>query len=95
MSARVELRQDDRVIPGWALNQSRGGLRAVIEEQVELGADVLVAIGSEPQRRGRVVWVQDEPDGAIVGISFLEAAGAGDEVPSSLEPPSAARDGKG
>jgi hypothetical protein len=73
VSARIELRVGDRTIPGWALNRSRGGLRAVIEEQIELGASVVVVIGGEPPRPGRVVWMQDEMDGAIVGLSYQEA----------------------
>lgn len=60
-------------IPGWTLNISRGGLRAVVEERVELGEELDLQIASEPtRRRGRVVWTQEEPDGTIVGVSFLE-----------------------
>ena len=78
----MELRQGEHVVPGWALNRSRGGLRAIVEEPVELGADFDVVIGDEPARRGRVVWLQDEPDGAVVGLSFLDASG------SDVPPPS-------
>jgi len=61
------------VLPGWTLNISRGGLRAVVEERVELGEELDLQIGDEPaRRRGRVVWTQEEPDGTIVGIAFLE-----------------------
>lgn len=88
MTARVELRAGDRVIPGWALNFSRGGLRAVIEEQVELGDELEVTVGDAPPRRGRVVWLQDERDGAVVGLSFLEPARLEDAPPPSLVPPS-------
>jgi PilZ domain len=67
-------------LTGWALNLSRGGLRAILEENVELGAEFAIAIGDEPpKKRGRIVWIQEEPDGAIVGIEFLgvpEGAGA-------------------
>lgn len=59
-------------LTGWALNISRGGLRAILEENVELGAEFAIAIGAEPpKKRGRIVWIQEEPDGAIVGIEFL------------------------
>ena len=62
-----------REIVGWALNLSRGGLRAIIEEPVQLGAELQVAVGEGGKRRpGRIVWIQDEPDGAIVGVSFLD-----------------------
>jgi hypothetical protein len=60
-------------MPGWALNLSRGGVRAVIDERVELGEVLDVQIEEiQALRRGKVVWVQDEPDGAIVGIQFDE-----------------------
>jgi hypothetical protein len=66
---------------GWALNVSRGGVRAILEESVELGEEYEVTIGEEGEnppltRRGRVVWVQDEPDGVIVGFEFLMSTGA-------------------
>jgi hypothetical protein len=73
VSYRVTLLRGDLEILGWALNLSRGGLRAVIEERVELGEELVVRIDEiQVERRGLVVWTQDEPDGAIVGISFLE-----------------------
>jgi hypothetical protein len=75
VSDRVRFRQGEREISGWALNISRGGLRAIIEEQVELGAQFEVAVGDNPHRPGRIVWIQDEPDGAIVGVSFLDDPG--------------------
>jgi predicted RNA-binding protein with TRAM domain len=66
---------------GWALNVSRGGVRAILEENVELGEEFEVTIGEEGDagtltRKGRVVWVQDEPDGVIVGFEFLLSTGA-------------------
>jgi hypothetical protein len=62
---------------GWALNVSRGGLRVVVEDGVVVGQEFEVAIGSDDSedravRRGRVVWVQPEADGQIVGIEFVE-----------------------
>lgn len=62
-------------ITGWALNISRGGLRAIVEEALDLGEELDVSIdGDEEQvtRRAQVVWTQEEPDGMIVGLSFLE-----------------------
>jgi hypothetical protein len=76
-------------LPGWALNLSRGGLRAVVEDRVELGEELDVRIAElKVERRGRVVWTQDEPDGTIVGISFhtrLEEPAIGFEFDSSVE----------
>ena len=65
---------------GWALNVSRGGVRALFEESVELGEEYEITVGEEGAapsltRHGRVVWVQDEPDGVIVGFEFLFTTG--------------------
>ncbi len=73
---------------GWALNISRGGVRAIIEEAVDLGEEYEITIGEQGSgsaltRKGRVVWVQDEPDGMIVGFEFLFATGAN---PAVVEP---------
>lgn len=73
VSDRVTFMQGANEISGWALNLSRGGLRAIVEEPVELGAEYQIVIGDEKQRPGRIVWIQEEPDGAIVGVSFLDA----------------------
>lgn len=58
------------------MNQSRGGVRVVVEQPLELGATYDVDIGepdSKPARPGKVVWVQDEADGQICGIKFLDS----------------------
>jgi hypothetical protein len=71
VSYRIAFFRGEVEIPGWALNLSLGGIRAVIEDRVELGEDLDVHIEEiQVQRRGKVVWIQDEPDGAIVGIAF-------------------------
>ncbi len=89
VSYRVAFLRGEVEIPGWALNLSRGGLRAIVEDRVELGEDLEVRIDEiQVQRRGRVVWAQDEPDGTIVGLSFhqrIEEPPPGIELDSSLE----------
>ena len=74
-----------------ALNVSRGGLRAIVEDKVILGQKFEIEVGTdEPNRRsGRIVWVQEEPDGAIVGIEFSGAAAAHHSVPPA--PPGSQR----
>lgn len=67
---------------GWALNISRGGLRAILDEPIELGAEVEVTIADGEPRLSRIVWIQEEPDGAIVGVEFLDVEG-----PLSIPPP--------
>jgi hypothetical protein len=86
ISARLTLRSGTTEYDGWALNISRGGIRVVIEGRVHLG-QVLAVEGYDadnmdaPARRARVVWSQDEPDGSVVGMEFLDAD-------DSMPPPS-------
>ena len=71
-------------LEGWALNLSRGGLRCILEEKVALGGEYMVTLGDGEDfsdRRARVVWVQEEPDGVIVGLEFMGLSGL--HVPQS------------
>jgi hypothetical protein len=75
VSSRVRLKDAaGAVLEGWALNVSRGGVRVILEENVELGSEfeVILSTGEESSapQVGRVVWVQEEPDGVIAGIEF-------------------------
>ncbi|HEY8040561.1 MAG TPA: PilZ domain-containing protein [Polyangiaceae bacterium] len=75
VSSRVALRsKSGEVLEGWALNVSRGGVRVILEDKVELGSEfeVTISTGSDPATpvTGRIVWVQEEPDGVVVGIEF-------------------------
>ena len=85
-SERVTLRGLGFESEGWTLNLSRGGVRLIVEERVDPGAeyDVYVGTGESPPRRGRVVWVQDEADGQIAGVQFLDVEGG---VPPPLVEP--------
>jgi hypothetical protein len=76
VSERITLTHEGGSLEGWALNVSRGGVRAILEEKVELAKEFDVEVGAEDslKRRGRVVWVQEEPDGVIVGIEFVGVA---------------------
>jgi DNA-directed RNA polymerase subunit E'/Rpb7 len=75
VSSRVTLKpKTGEVLEGWALNVSRGGVRVILEEKVELGAEfeVMMSTGEDATTAviGRVVWVQEEPDGVVAGIEF-------------------------
>jgi hypothetical protein len=86
---RVVLRAGTAELSGWALNASRGGIRIIVEDKVELGSEYEVELGSEgaaKKRRGRVVWVQEEADGMIVGVEFLDQKGS-DTPATGSEPP--------
>jgi hypothetical protein len=66
---------------GWALNVSRGGVRVILEEPVPLGGEYDVTVtdanGASGPHHGRIVWVQDEPDGVVAGIEFRSGSDAG------------------
>ncbi len=81
---------------GWALNVSRGGVRVILEERVELGEEYELTIGIEEtaslNRQARVVWLQEEPDGFIVGMEFLFKVSESQSLPmmsndSQVPPP--------
>jgi hypothetical protein len=74
-SDRIRVDVGGRSIDGWALNVSRGGVRVILDEALEPGVQVRIAVGEQPLRDGRVVWVQEEPDGAIVGFEFVDQDG--------------------
>lgn len=87
ISSRITLVAGGAEHDGWALNISRGGIRVVIEGRVELGQEYEVRdldpdIAEGGPFMARVVWVQDEPDGAIVGLEFV-----GPEIPKLVERP--------
>ncbi len=84
VSERVTFRTEDgRLFDGWALNVSRGGLRAILEDKVILGQKFDIRLGTDEviERTGRIVWVQEEPDGMIVGIEFTGLSGTHKSVP--------------
>jgi hypothetical protein len=85
LTEKVILRTDEATFEGWALNVSRGGVRLILEDPVKLGDEFEVTIGdveaSPLVRRARVVWVQQEPDGAVVGLEFIGISGSERSVP--------------
>jgi PilZ domain len=77
VTERVTLKPEEgETLDGWALNVSRGGLRAILEQKVLLGQKFEITLGTdELARQARVVWVQEEPDGVIVGFEFTGLSG--------------------
>jgi hypothetical protein len=67
---------------GWALNMSRSGVRAILEERILAGVEYEVTIGevgtSQLTRKARVVWVQEEHDGVVVGLEFMTPTTTGE-----------------
>ena len=92
VTERVTLKSDQgKILDGWALNVSRGGLRVILEDRVVLAQKFEINLGTEEsiQRMGRVVWIQEEPDGVIVGIEFTGHSGMHKSVPPA--PPGSQR----
>lgn len=84
LTERVTLRSEEgKDLVGWALNVSRGGVRIILEDKVALGQKFDIGLGGDEAavRPGRVVWVQEEPDGVIVGLEFTGLSGAIKSVP--------------
>lgn len=84
VTERVTLTTEEgKVLDGWALNISRGGLRAILEDKVTLNQKFEIHLGTDEalERRGRIVWIQEEPDGMIVGIEFIGSSGTHKSVP--------------
>jgi hypothetical protein len=68
---------------GWTLNISRGGARLIVEERVEPGEHYFLEVGISEQREVRIVWVQDEADGQVIGVQFLDVTGSIPDPPSA------------
>lgn len=79
LSERVTLRVNgasDPATEGWTLNVSRGGLRAVIERELDPALEYEVEVGDGPARRASIAWSKGEADGQIVGLRFLDVEGS-------------------
>jgi hypothetical protein len=71
----VLLRAEGFETHGWTLNVSRGGVRAIVEDALTQGVEYQIVVGDEEAgqpRRAGVVWLQDESDGQIVGLKYLD-----------------------
>ncbi len=78
-SERVLVRSLGFETHGWTLNVSRGGVRAIVEDPLLQGVEYQVIVGDEETvaaRRATVVWLQDESDGQIVGLKYLDVEDA-------------------
>ncbi len=74
-SERVLIRGSGFETHGWTLNVSRGGIRAIVEDPLVQGSEYQLTVGDEESslaRRASVVWLQDESDGQIVGLKYLD-----------------------
>jgi len=88
-SDRITLTRGEQESIGWTLNLSRGGVRIVVEDPIELFAEytVIFGAGDSNPRPVRVAWIQDEAGGQIVGLQYLDVQGT---IPPQ-DPPDADR----
>ncbi len=85
VSDRVILRKGQFAAEGWTLNLSRGGVRLISEETIELGSTYDITFGEDlAPRAAKVVWVQEEPDGVVCGLAFVVDPS---EPPKTIPPP--------
>jgi len=80
-SERVLVRSAGFETHGWTLNVSRGGIRAIVEDPLAPGIEYELTVGDEETnapRRAGVVWLQDEADGQIVGLKYLDVEDGSD-----------------
>ncbi len=87
-SDRVRLFGQGVEIEGWTLNVSRGGVRVIVEDKLELGKDYDIVVGDDDlvRRPCRVVWVQEEADGQIAGVQFLDTNTGPPPAPPGADP---------
>ena len=82
-SERVVIRSTGFETHGWTLNVSRGWIRAIVEDSLLQGVEYQLTVGDEETCRARpasVVWLQDEADGQIVGLKYLDVEDAGEPL---------------
>ena len=89
LAQRIVVRRGGDEFEAWTLNVSRGGIRLILEDPLDPDDAVDVHIGAEAgaeagKRPGRVVWVQKEQDGVVVGIAFLDVTA--DVPPGAPQP---------
>ena len=76
LAADVEL-LEPKPATGFAINASAGGLRIAIDETLPVGELVVIVIRTESREmteHARVVWVKDQPDGALIGLEFVSVS---------------------
>lgn len=72
-SERIVVRRGEALLDAWTLNISAGGMRLVLEDKVALGDILEIRQDTEVWRAAQVVWIQEEPDGAVVGVEYTDS----------------------
>lgn len=87
-SERITLRGPGFETQGWTLNVGRGGVRVVLEDPIGHDHEYELFFSDDAKgRRVQVAWSQEQADGQIAGLKYLDpeplpSAGA----PSSVVP---------
>lgn len=70
---RITIRGPGFEAHGWTLNVGRGGVRVVLEERVQDAFEYELFFGDdETGRRVQVAWSNDQADGQIAGLKYLD-----------------------
>lgn len=84
-SERIVVRRGEALLDAWTLNVSAGGMRLVLEDKVSLGDIIEVRQNTEVWRAAQVVWIQEEPDGAVIGVEYMDSARRSSMPPRNSE----------
>jgi|SRR5688572_6317411 hypothetical protein len=70
---RITIRGPGFEAHGWTLNVGRGGVRVVLEERVADSQEYELFFGDDTTgRRVQVAWSNDQADGQIAGLRYLD-----------------------
>jgi hypothetical protein len=89
-SERITLRGEGFETKGWTLNVGRGGVRVVLEDAIDTTREYELYFSDDASgRRVQVAWSQEQADGQIAGLKYVNV----DPAPSpegsvASEPPS-------
>ncbi len=90
LSARMTIWSLHESHGGWTLNVSDGGLRVLVEDAVVTrGLEMTVEVREDAcawQRKAKVVWVQEEQGGCVLGLKFLQATSILGHAPANDGP---------
>jgi hypothetical protein len=76
-SERITLRAEGFETRGWTLNVGRGGVRVVLEERIETSREYELFFSDDATgRRVQVAWSQEQADGQIAGLKYLDVEAA-------------------
>jgi hypothetical protein len=95
-SERITLRAPGFETQGWTLNVGRGGVRVVLEDKIEHDRDYELFFSDDTNgRKVQVAWSQEQADGQIAGLKYLEVEPLPNPEGTSPPPPPLSQASKG